>query len=393
MTVPIVVTPGGGADSTDYTVSAATVTFDSDDAEATFTVTAVDDTVWDGEGNGETLTLSFGTLPSGVSPGEESSADVSLVDNEIPLDFELVPDDAELGDGFRLLFVTSGERDAFSSKIADYNEFVQRAAASGRDDIRPYSSLFRALASTNGKAARDNTATTHTPSAPGLPIWWLNGPRAANDYADFYDGNWDHGDPAYNEDGTVELEGSPCDASDAVWTGSSADGDREANRTLGFTTTAIAGRPCAPGKEIFDERTSSGNHNSLYGLSGRVVRCGPRCAACDRCRGGSRACTRQVHRRRHDQGQGDVQRAGDGVGHAYVPAADRLEHPATRRIRPTTATAQTPSWCSPTTSPFRSPTQTPTASPTPRRRSTCPQTPPSPARTTALCRRSPGPSR
>ncbi len=278
VTIPIVVTPDGGATSDDYTVSADTVTFHSDDTEATFTVTAEDDTVWDGEGNGETLTLSFGTLPPRVDPGTQATAEVSLIDNEIPLHFELVPDDIGIGvgDGFRLLFVTSGKRNAESSSISAYNEFVQRAAASGHNDIRPYSSLIRALASTATVWARDNTATTHTNSERGVPIWWLNGPRAADDYADFYyidspptspgDG-WDHGDPAYNENGTVELAGDPCDLADYVWTGSDSRGRTHSNRSLGFTGQARVGRPCTQGRELSFQDAPSSNRWPLYGLS------------------------------------------------------------------------------------------------------------------------------
>ena len=278
VTIPIVVTPDGGATSDDYTVSDDTVTFHSDDTEATFTVTAEDDTVWDGEGNGETLTLSFGTLPPRVDPGTQATAEVSLIDNEIPLHFELVPDDIGIGvgDGFRLLFVTSGKRNAESSSISAYNEFVQRAAASGHNDIRPYSSLIRALASTATVWARDNTATTHTNSERGVPIWWLNGPRAADDYADFYyidspptspgDG-WDHGDPAYNENGTVELAGDPCDVADYVWTGSDSRGRTHSNRSLGFTGQARVGRPCTQGRELSFQDAPSSNRWPLYGLS------------------------------------------------------------------------------------------------------------------------------
>ena len=278
VTIPIVVTPDGGATSDDYTVSADTVTFDIDNTEDTFTVTAEDDTVWDGEGNGETLTLSFGTLPPRVDPGTQATAEVSLIDNEIPLNSELVPDDIGigLGDGFRLLFVTSGKRNAQSSSISAYNEFVQGAAASGHNDIRPYSSLIRALASTATVWARNNTATTFTPSEPGVPIWWLNGPRAADDYADFYyidspptspgDG-WDHGDPAYNENGTVELAGDPCDLLDYVWTGSDSRGRTHSNRSLGFTGQARVGRPCTQGRELSFQDVPSSNRWPLYGLS------------------------------------------------------------------------------------------------------------------------------
>ena len=51
-------------------------------------------------------------------------------------------------------------------------------------EIRAYSSQFRVVGSTAAVDARDNTKTTGT----GVPIYWLNGAKVANNYADFYDG-------------------------------------------------------------------------------------------------------------------------------------------------------------------------------------------------------------
>ena len=46
--------------------------------------------------------------------------------------------------------------------------------------------------------ARDNTSTTGT----GVPIYWLNGNKVADDYADFYDGDWNDEANDKNESGT-----------------------------------------------------------------------------------------------------------------------------------------------------------------------------------------------
>ena len=56
--------------------------------------------------------------------------------------------------------------------------------ATGHAAIRAYSAGFRVLASTEAVDARDNTATTGT----GVPIYWLDGNKLADDYADLYDG-------------------------------------------------------------------------------------------------------------------------------------------------------------------------------------------------------------
>ena len=56
------------------------------------------------------------------------------------------------GDPFRLIFVTSTNRDATSGNIDVYNRFVIGAAGSGHADIRAYRNGFRALASAGTSA-------------------------------------------------------------------------------------------------------------------------------------------------------------------------------------------------------------------------------------------------
>ena len=53
--------------------------------------------------------------------------------------------------------------------------------------IRPYDLQFKAIASTAAVDARDNTQTR--PSDTDAPIYWLNGNKAADNYADMYDGD------------------------------------------------------------------------------------------------------------------------------------------------------------------------------------------------------------
>ena len=192
VTIPLTTTNQGGASDADYSGVPASVVFESGVTEQSFTFTATDDTVDD---DGKSVTLGFGTLPAGVMAGTPSTATVSIVDDEVPADLNLIPPGLGAGDEFRLLFVTSDTRDAASTDIADYNGFVQEAAGAGHPDILSSSSGFRALGSTRTVDARDNTGTTHTAGDRGVPIYWLNGPRAAADYADFYDGAWGHRDP------------------------------------------------------------------------------------------------------------------------------------------------------------------------------------------------------
>ena len=106
------------------------------------------------------------------------------------------------GTQFRLLFLSSTKRNASSTDIADYNTFIQNLAAAGHTDIRTYSAGFRAVGCTAAVDARDNTKTTYTSTDKGVPIYWLNGAKAADQYEDFYDGSWDDEVNDKNESGT-----------------------------------------------------------------------------------------------------------------------------------------------------------------------------------------------
>ena len=103
----------------------------------------------------------------------------------------LIPAELSEGDTFRLLFLSSTGRDGTSTDIEDYNAFVQGLATAGHADIRAYSAGFRVVGCTEATDARDNTRTIHTTSDQGVAIYWLGGNKLADDYEDFYDGDWD----------------------------------------------------------------------------------------------------------------------------------------------------------------------------------------------------------
>ena len=146
------------------------------------------------------------------------SQPVSAADSqEVPVDWAHLPDGLEPGDSFRLLFVTSDTRDGKSSKIGDYNTFVQNAAA--RNYLfGSFSGQFRALASVAGTHAIDNSDTRGT----GVPIYWVDGAKVANDYADFYDGSW------ASKAGTDE-QGNLLTGRVDIWTGTNSDGTEHAS--------------------------------------------------------------------------------------------------------------------------------------------------------------------
>ena len=268
VTVPISVDLVGGAEAGDYSGVPVSVTFDSSSTlvdglpTESFVVVATDDGDHDEYVLDEALTLSFGELPSGVSPGTQSTTTVALVDNEIPADSELVPDGIAIGDRFRLLFVTSGTHKAESADIEVYNAFVQRSVGDGHADIAGYSAQFQALASTATVDARDNTATNPNKDGTGVPIWWLNGDgdSTADNYRDFYDGEWDNHDPGRDEDG-VEVD---FDSGDRVWTGTDTDGT--ARNPLGGASPG-RGKPSDSGQTLFFGTSQGIFPDPLYGLS------------------------------------------------------------------------------------------------------------------------------
>ena len=149
----------------------------------------------------------------------------------VPDDWALKPSAVSAGGKFRLLFVTSTGHNASSSNIADYNRFVQDRAAAGHSSIRPFKGGFRAVGSTRTVDARDNTCTTGT----GVPIHWLNGNQAADDYADFYDDSWDDGSP--KTEGGNGIPGTII-----IFTGSNSDGTAHEDQYLGNSgSTAFSG--------------------------------------------------------------------------------------------------------------------------------------------------------
>ena len=128
-------------------------------------------------------------------------------------DWSLRPSGVDAGAQFRLLFITKTTRKVGNRDIEAYNGFVQTNAAEGPAAIRPYAPAFRVVGSTAAVDARDNTYTTGT----GMRIYWLNGNKAADDYADFYDGTWD-------EEATARLSDGNVTTARTIYTGSLDDG-------------------------------------------------------------------------------------------------------------------------------------------------------------------------
>ena len=115
--------------------------------------------------------------------------------------------------------------------------------------------------------ARDNTKTTYTTTDKGVPIYWLNGAKAADQYEDFYDGSWDDEANDKNESGTNGPDTSQ--AGNWPLTGCSHDGTEQ--WPLGASQVSV-GRPNSSGSghgPLFaNAQITSGVSSLLYGLSG-----------------------------------------------------------------------------------------------------------------------------
>ena len=188
----------------------------------------------------------------------------------VPETWSLKPSGLSLGDQFRLLFLSSTKRDGSSTDIATYNTFVQTRAAAGHTDIQAYSDGFTAVGCTEDVDAVDNTGTT----GAGVPIHWLNGNKVADDYADFYDEDWDEEGHNQNKNELGENGPNTNNSGNYPWTGCDHDGTEgfalSDSAALG-TTDATVGRPNSStsghGPLSGGGFKDTGDNRPMYGLS------------------------------------------------------------------------------------------------------------------------------
>ena len=98
VTIPINKANLGGATTDDYSVTPTSLTFNSVETEKSITFAATNDTVDD---DGESVLLSFGTLPAGVSAGSPATATVNITDNDLRSDPIADPDDPAVAVSYR----------------------------------------------------------------------------------------------------------------------------------------------------------------------------------------------------------------------------------------------------------------------------------------------------
>ena len=80
LTIPLTASFRGGATAADFATDNKTeITFESDETSTTFRYRPVDDTVAD---HGESVRLSFGTLPTGVTAGDTPRTTITIIDDD-----------------------------------------------------------------------------------------------------------------------------------------------------------------------------------------------------------------------------------------------------------------------------------------------------------------------
>ena len=167
----------------------------------------------------------FNSVTSSSGESFQISVNGTAIPTPMPSNSGLVPTGLVLDDTFRLLFLSSTTRDRQRQR----HRHLQHPRPG--PPPRPATPPSRPTAPVSGWSAAP--AITMPPSIPapatrrpttGVPIYWLNGAKAADDYADFYDGDWDEEAADKNESGTDGVDTSQ--QGNYPWTGCDHDGTR-----------------------------------------------------------------------------------------------------------------------------------------------------------------------
>lgn len=144
------------------------------------------------------------------------------------------------GQQYRLVFVTSGTRDATSTSIAAYNAFV---AGFGARVIPNHD--WRAIASTAAVSARDNTGTNPLSDGAGVAIYAVDGTLVATGNAGLWSGALANDITMTETLGPVAPSFPQFGLPDTfVWTGTAPDGSSAPGGVSLFTDEMMhAGGP------------------------------------------------------------------------------------------------------------------------------------------------------
>ena len=173
----------------------------------------------------------------------------------VPHNWSLKPSSMQPGQKFRLLFVTTSRDRANRYKTpGGYDNIVKRDAGQSSSLVKAHATNYKAILSTRHVDAIDHVGMTGT----GVPVWWVNGARVADNYGDFWDGTWD----SYE----VRNQRGQGISSRRVWTGSTNGGRKPGNFYVGTSSLYVAygqGRT----SPLASSNTGKTNQYSFYGIS------------------------------------------------------------------------------------------------------------------------------
>ncbi|MCY4428877.1 MAG: hypothetical protein OXC11_00580, partial [Rhodospirillales bacterium] len=214
--------------------------------------------------------------PAGATPEAPPMAPAAV---PVSQDWDLIPlgpDGNRLlkpGQSFRLLFITEDKRDASSTKISDYNTFVQEQAGEN-SELELHKDKFRAVISTAAVHARDNTAAETAGDCECPPVYWVKGGSVVAPGGDLYEDDWS-GAPAKDQIGAAPRSSGGF-AAGQIWTGTFWSG-RSWSLEVGNTGRFYAGAkyvqtgdPGTIGNHIqagWDPSTANSTQLRLYGIS------------------------------------------------------------------------------------------------------------------------------
>ena len=185
----------------------------------------------------------------------------------------VVPPGLNPGAQYRLVFVTDGTRNATSTNINDYNNFVTNQVTGSTLATQLTTAGFnlgtitwKAIGSTSATSAKVNTGTDG--SQPDVPIYLIDGNKVANNNADLWDGS------IQTFINRTQIDTSK---STSVWTGTQVDGSTSVLLLgnaigfppgLGFPPVAALGNTVSLSTAWINGFASGPtNEFSLYGMS------------------------------------------------------------------------------------------------------------------------------
>ena len=190
----------------------------------------------------------------------------------------LQPEGLEPGDQYRLIFTTSQKRDATSSNIEDYNNFVQSVTDSS-PEVASWGLDWKAIVSTPSVDAVDNTGTDWR-GEDGVPIYRVDGALAYEDNHDLWVlGPFDSANTVFLDLDEVGRTIPPENDRVSVFTGTNSTGVRAPigvpidQRGLGGSHVGNIGYAGGtdPGIRFGVDAAPAGLPNHLYALSGIIT--------------------------------------------------------------------------------------------------------------------------